>query len=107
MLLSFSLDFLALLLDASSSEGNLGAQLYYEKARSLSTMEVEGAEGKLREKEDNRKLSRESSKKLTKMPHVTIHRSCQVFMSSPGATTNIDPAPARFRSGFGPASIQL
>ena len=95
------------MLDASSSEGNLGAQLYYEEARTLSNMEVEGAEGKLREKEDNRKLSRESSKKLPKMPHVTIHRSCQVSMSSPGATTNIDPASARFRSGFGPASIQL
>ena len=46
----------------------------------------------------------ESFKEVSKSSKVTIHRACRVIMSSPGATTDIGPAAALRRLGFGPPS---
>ena len=47
----------------------------------------------------------ESFKEVSKSSKVTIHRACRVIMSSPGATTDIDPAAAQLRPPFGPSNI--
>ena len=39
----------------------------------------------------------ESLKEVSESSKVTIHRACRVIMSSPGATTDIDPASAGLR----------
>ena len=46
----------------------------------------------------------ESLKEVSKSSKVTIHRACRVILSSPGATTDIDPAATELRRGFGPPS---
>ena len=47
------------IIDFSSSEGQLGAQICLEEVLKLITKELEGAESKLREKKESKKLSRE------------------------------------------------
>ena len=46
----------------------------------------------------------ESHKEVPKSFKVTIHRACRVIMSSPGATTDIDPAATQLRRGCDPPS---
>ena len=49
----------------------------------------------------------ESFKEVSKSSKGTIHRAYRVVLSSPGATTDIDPAAAGLRPGFGPPSTGL
>ena len=46
----------------------------------------------------------ESLKEVSKSSKVTIHRACRGILSSPGATTDIDPAAGELRWGFDPPS---
>ena len=46
-----------------------------------------------------------SLKEVSKNSKVTIHRPCRVPMSSPGATTDIDPSAAGLRLPFEPSNI--
>ena len=47
------------IIDCSSSEGHLRAQICFEEALKLSNKEFEGAKSKRREKKESKKLSRE------------------------------------------------
>ena len=46
----------------------------------------------------------ESFKEVSKSSKVTMHRACQVIISSTGATGDIDPAAGELRPGFDPPS---
>ena len=47
----------------------------------------------------------ESLKEVSKSSKVTIHRACRVILSSPGATTDIDPAAGELRPPFDGSNI--
>ena len=78
------------IVDCSSPGGQLRAQVCFEEVLKLRNNKLEGADSKLREKKDRKKLSRAARSSQSR--EVTIHRPCRLILSSQRATSDIDPA---------------